>query len=47
MGDNSKGPNGYKKINVHFVYYVKHDGRHKARLVSGGHLTETPIYSVY
>jgi len=24
---------------------VKHDGRHKARLVAGGHLTETPIDS--
>jgi hypothetical protein len=25
----------------------QHDGRHKARLVAGGHLTETPIDSVY
>ena len=25
----------------------KHDGRHKARLVAGGHLTDTPIDSVY
>ena len=40
-------PKGYKKITVHFVYTVKHDGRHKARLVAGGHLTETPIDSVY
>jgi hypothetical protein len=39
---------GYKKITVHFVYAVKHDGRHKARLVlAGGHLTGTPIDSVY
>jgi hypothetical protein len=37
----------YKKITVHFVYAVKHDGRHKARLVAGGHLTDTPIDSVY
>ena len=29
------------------VYCVKHDGRHKSRLVAGGHLTETPIDSVY
>ena len=28
------------------MYDVKHDGRHKARLVAGGHLTETPTYSV-
>lgn len=47
--DKCKGykPPGYKKINVHLVYVVKHDGRHKARLVAGGHLTETPIDSVY
>ena len=38
---------GYKKITVHMVYCVKHDGRHRARLVAGGHLTETPIDSVY
>jgi hypothetical protein len=37
----------YKRINVHLVYAVKHDGRHKARLVAGGHLTDTPIDSVY
>ena len=37
----------WKRINVHMVYAVKHDGRHKARLVAGGHLTDTPIDSVY
>ena len=42
----SAGP-GYKKITVHMVYAVKHDGRHRARLVAGGHLTDTPIDSVY
>ena len=47
-----KGPDwkptaGYKKITVHLVYAVKHDGRHKARLVAGGHLTATPVDSVY
>ena len=48
--DIGKGGNpgpGYKKINVHLVYAVKHDGRHKARLVAGGHLTDTPLDSVY
>ena len=40
-------PDGYKKIRVHMVYDVKHDGRHKARLVAGGHLTEIPVESVY
>ena len=47
--EHAKGykPEGYKKITVHLVYACKHDGRHKARLVAGGHLTETPIDSVY
>ena len=47
MGDKGKPPEGYKRIPVHFVYDVKHDGRHKARLVAGGHLTGTPLESVY
>jgi Reverse transcriptase (RNA-dependent DNA polymerase) len=29
------------------VYDVKHDGRHKSRLVSGGHLTDPITESVY
>ena len=32
---------------MHLIFTVKHDGRHRARLVAGGHLTETPIDSVY
>jgi len=46
-GKGYKPDKDYKKINVHFVYAVKHDGRHRARLVAGGHLTDTPIDSVY
>jgi hypothetical protein len=37
----------YKKIIVHFVYDIKHDGRTPCTSVAGGHLTETPIDSVY
>ena len=40
-------PKGYKKIRVHLVFDVKHDGRHKARLVADGHLTDIPLDSVY
>jgi len=40
-------PAGYQKIRVHMVYDVKHDGRHKARLVADGHLTGIPIENVY
>ena len=38
---------GYKKIRAHLVYDVKHDGRHKARMVADGHLTTVPVDSVY
>ena len=38
---------GYKKIGVHLVYDVKHDGRLKARCVADGHLTQVPAESVY
>ena len=34
-------------MSVNFVYACKHDGRYKACLVAGGHLTDTPIDSVY
>jgi hypothetical protein len=47
LGKGSPGPDGYKKIRVHFVYNVKHNGCHKARLVAGGHLTDVPVDSVY
>ena len=40
-------PKEYQRIRVHFVFAVKHDGRHKARLVAGGHLTQIPTESVY
>jgi hypothetical protein len=40
-------PSGYKKIRIHLVYDVKHDGRHKARLVADVHLTDIPLDSVY
>ena len=39
-------PAGCKKIRAHFVFDIKHDGRHKARLVADGHLTEVPLSSV-
>jgi uncharacterized small protein (DUF1192 family) len=47
LGKNSQPPSGFQKIRVHFVYAVKHDLRHKARLVAGGHMTEPPKDSVY
>jgi hypothetical protein len=38
---------GYKKIQVHMVFDIKHDGRHKSRMVAGGHMTDVPVESVY
>ena len=46
-GKGHKPSQDYKKIRVHIVFACKHDGRRKARLVAGGHLTDTPIDSVY
>ena len=40
-------PLGYKKIRVHLVFDVKHDGRHKGRLVADGNLTDLPVDSIY
>ena len=35
-------PEDYKRIPYMFVFDVKFDLRRKARLVAGGHLTDTP-----
>jgi hypothetical protein len=48
--DQGKGvniPKGFKKLQVHLIYAVKHNGRHKAQLVADGHLTDIPVDSVY
>ena len=47
LGKGAPIPQGYQKIPCHMIYDVKHDGRHKARFVAGGHRTETPTDSVY
>ena len=33
-------PDGYQMIRLHMIFDVKHDLRHKCRLVAGGHLTK-------
>jgi hypothetical protein len=40
-------PNGFKKIRAHLVFDVMHNGRHKARLIADGYLTDIPLASVY
>ena len=47
LGKGAPIPDGYQKIPCHMVYAVKHDGRHKSRLVAGGHRTTTPTESIY
>jgi hypothetical protein len=47
LGRGATAPADYKKITVCLVFNVKHDLRHKARLVAGGHLTDPPNDSVY
>ena len=42
----SSAPVGYQKIRVHLTFAFKRDGRHKARLIAGGHLTSDPIKSI-
>ena len=42
-----QAPKDYKKIRSHFLLYVKHDGRNKARLVADGNHTDVPLSSVY
>ena len=43
----SNAPNEYQKIRVHHIFAVKHDSRHNAISVAGGHLTPDPIESIY
>ena len=43
----TNSPSGYQKIRVHLVFVVKHDGRHKARLVAGEPLTLDSVESIY
>ena len=47
QGDKVNFIPGYKKIIVHFVFAVKHNLRHKARLVAGGHLTDPTMEGSY
>lgn len=40
-------PPEYKKICIHMVYDVKHNGCHKVQLVAGGHLMDPNMERVY
>ena len=48
LKDGDRVPICHKKINYHLIYDVKmEEFRRKARLVAGGHMTETPKYMTY
>ena len=40
-------PEGYKHIPYHVVYDVKFDGRHKAKLVTNGNLSDPPKEDIF
>ena len=39
-------PPNHQKISVNLIFAVKHNGRHKARLVAGGSLTPEPVKNI-
>ena len=46
--DGTTAPGGYKKIPCHMIFDVKMvDFTRKARLIAGGHLTDTPAAMTY
>ena len=40
-------PPNHQKIRVNIIFAVKHNGRHKARLVADGSLTPEPVENIY
>ena len=40
-------PPNHQKIRVNLIFVVKHNGRHKARLVADGSLTPEPVENIY
>ena len=48
LDENEEVPIGYKFIHCHMIFNVKmEDFRRKARLVAGGHMTDTPAAITY
>ena len=47
MGRHAKTPKDHTMIRVHIIFDVKQDGRRKARLVAGGHLTGPNMDTYY
>ena len=47
LDDKKEIPEGYTNIPVHFVFDVKVDGRHKARLCAGGDHTNPDTSKIF
>lgn len=47
VDDIGKIPKAYQYIPAHFVFDIKVDGRHKARLCTGGDLTDPDVSEIY
>ena len=47
LGKYTPAPVVHKKIWVHLVHYIKHDGHHKSKSVANVHLPDIPVKNVY
>ena len=47
LGKYTVDPVRHKRIRVHLVYEVKHNGCHKDRLVANGYLTDISVENIY
>jgi Reverse transcriptase (RNA-dependent DNA polymerase) len=45
--EGEQAPPGYKKIPIHWIFDIKMDFTRKARLVTGGHVTDPPVLQTY
>ena len=42
MAEGAGALEGYSRIPLHWVFDIKHDFRHRARIVAGGHVAPIP-----
>ena len=42
MVEGARAPDGYSRIPLYWVFDAKHDFRHQARIVAGGHVAHIP-----
>ena len=47
LNEGENAPIGYQQIKLHIIFDIKMDFTRKARLVAGGHMTDTPASLTY